>query len=125
MNRDEFIKGYFEFKKSALAVAAKARREGILGLGSVIDGEKADERGIFHYGLRFAVDGVAYEIIEKILSNIIEQEKDDYSHRFKIIQKEAVMAVHAGLNPQILRYILNSYTDLSIRDEDAQEETGG
>ena len=117
MNRDEFIKTYTEFVKTASGVAAKARREGLLALDGDVDREKAAQRDIFHHGLQFAVDGVAYEIIDKILSNIIAQEKDDYSRTFKTIQKEAVLNIQQGFNLKILYYILNSYTDLPIKDD--------
>ena len=117
MTREEFAKAYAEFAKIALAFAEKARREGLLALEDSLDGEKVGSRDIFYYGLRFVVDGVAPEIIDKILSNIIEQGKDDYSRRFKTIQKEAVLDMQDGYNPEILRRLLNSYTDIPIKDE--------
>jgi hypothetical protein len=117
MNREEFIKAYSELVKNAVAIAAKARREGLLGLDSDIDREKAAMRDIFHYGLQFAVDGVACEIIDKILSNIIAQEEDGYTRILKTIQKEAAFCVQQGFNPKLLYYTLNSYTDLPIKDD--------
>jgi len=117
MNRNEFIKAYHDFIDTALGTALKARREGLLAIERDLDQKKADERDIFHYGMRFVFDGIVPEIIDKILSNIIEQEKDEYSHRLKIIQKEAVMGIQQGTNYKMLHYVLNSYTDLTIADE--------
>jgi flagellar motor component MotA len=120
MNREEFIKAYHDFIDTALGIALKARREGILALDGDVDREKAGQRDIFHYGLQFAVDGVASEIIDKIISNIAAQEKDEYTRILKTIQKEAVMGIQQGFNHQLLHYVLNSYTDLPIMDEETK-----
>jgi flagellar motor component MotA len=117
MTKDEFTKAYTEFVQTATAIVLKARRESILGLSDDIDGEKAGTRDIFHYGLQFVVNGDAPELIDKILSNIIEQEKDEHTRTFKTIQKEAVIGIQAALNPFLLGCLLNSYTDISVRDE--------
>ena len=122
MNRDEFITAYNDFTDTALRLAVKARREGILVLDGDVDREKAEERDVFHYGLSFVIDGVASEIIEKILSNIVAQEKDEYTRILKTIQKEAVMGIQAGDNPKLLHCVLNSYTDLPIKNEEEQYE---
>ena len=118
MTRDELVTAYIDFLKTALGLVAKARREGILGLDSDVDREKAAQRDIFHYGLQFAVDGTAPELTDQILTNIIEQEKDELTAKLKTIQKRAVLAIAEGLGPEIVRYILNSYTDLTIEEED-------
>jgi len=121
MTREEFITSYKDFAKTALNIAAKARRTGLLDLEKDVDQEEVRKRHIFYYGLRFVVDGVNQSIIDKILSNIIEQESDDYSRRLKTIQKEAVLSIQDGFNPQILRHILNSYTDLPLNDDEQDE----
>jgi len=118
MNRDEFIAAYLDFLKTALGLAAKALRESILVLDRDVDEEKTARRDIFHYGLKFAVDGTAPELIDQILSNIIAQEKDGYTAVLKTIQKHTVLAIMDGFNPELLRPILNSYTDLTIEEED-------
>ena len=117
MNRNEFVKAYHDFIDTALGAALKARREGLLAIERDLDQKKADERDIFHYGMRFVLDGIVPQIIDKILSNIIEQEKDEYSRKLKIIQKEAVLSIQQGDNHKMLHYVLNSYTDLTIADE--------
>ena len=122
MSRDEFIKAYIDFTQTAIPLAIKARREGLLALGADVDGGKAGRRDIFHYGLHFAVNGFAPEIIDKILSNIIAQETDDYTRTFKIIQKEAVMGIQASDNPFILSCMLNSYTDIPVKDAPFPDE---
>jgi flagellar motor component MotA len=100
-----------------LNCAEKARREGILALEEDFDQGKIDERDIFAYGLSFVVDGTDSALIEKILSNIIAQEKDEDSRILKMIQKEAVLAIQEGLSPRILFHLLTSYTDIPLNDE--------
>jgi flagellar motor component MotA len=119
MNKVEFAEQYTAFMKRALEIAQKARRESLLCLGSVIDNEKADQRDIFEYGLRFAYEGTDLSIIEKILGNIIAQEKDEYTHLYKTIQREAVCGIHQGDNAKIIFSKLNSLTDLPLTDDKA------
>ena len=118
MNRDEFVKQYTVFVKYAITLAQKARREGLLALENGIDMIKADERDIFEYGMRFAVDGYDPRIIEKILGNIIGQEKDEYKRILKTIQMEAVFGIQMGDNPKIMYYKLNSLTDIPLKDDE-------
>ena len=117
MNRAEFVESYVTILEKALSCSEKARREGLLALEEGLDQEKADERDIFIYGLRFVVDGTDSVLIDKILSNIIAQEKDEYSRILKTIQKEAVLAIQEGLNPRILFHLLTSYADIPLNDE--------
>ena len=117
MNHAEFVERYITILENILNCAEKARREGLLALEEGFDPEKTGERDIFEYGLRFVIDGTDKELIEKILSNIIAQEKDEYLRVLKTIQKEAVLAIQEGLNPRILIHVLNSYTDIPLNDE--------
>jgi len=116
MNRTEFIGHYAAFLRKALPLAQLARRQGLLSLAC--DPEKVKERDVFEYGLSFVIDGIALEFIEKILNNIIAQEKDEYARIYKTVQKEAVMGIQQGLNPDLLYSILNSLTDLPLKDDD-------
>jgi hypothetical protein len=119
MNRDEFIEQYTAFAERALKLATKARREGILSLERDIDQQKVNERDIFEYGLSFVVDGTERSIIEKILGNIVTQEKDDYTLFYKTIQMEAALEIQQGTNPKMLYFILNSFTDIPLKDDKA------
>ena len=122
MNRNEFTGKYSEFAKIALASAFKARGEGLLSLEDELNREKIDSREIFEYGMQFVIDGNDPELIGEILSNIIEQEKDEYTRIYKTIQKKAVLAIQSGINPRMLFYILNSCTDLPLKDDPSAEE---
>jgi len=120
MTRNEFVETYFKTAKRILMCAEKARREGLFSLEKELSSEKADERDIFEYGLRFAIDGVDPEIIGKILSNIIAQEKDEYARLLKTIQMEGVLRIQEGVNMRLLHCLLNSYTDLSLKEDAPQ-----
>jgi flagellar motor component MotA len=91
-------------------------------LDDELDHEMADMRDIFEYGLRFVVDGTEREIIDKILSNIIKQEKDEQAQILKTIQKEAVLMIQEGSNPRMLYVLLNSYTDISIKEDEIKAD---
>jgi flagellar motor component MotA len=109
MTQVEFANKYDEFLLLAMGCSEKARREGFLALEEKLDQEKIAERDIFYLGLCLAIDRVNIEIIEKILSNIVKQENDEYMLLFKNIQKEAVLSIQEGLNPRLLATLLLSY----------------
>jgi flagellar motor component MotA len=118
MTHDEFVKNYTEIVGHALDYSEKARREGLLALEEALDQEKRDGRDIFEYGLSFVIDGVDAEIIEKLLSNIIKQEKDEDLRTLKTIQKEAALMIQCGVNPALMCSVLNSYTDITIKEDE-------
>jgi chemotaxis protein MotA len=119
MNRNEFVEMYISIVQRALNFAETARREGLLALEEELDAQKADERDIFEYGIRFVIDGTDRETIEKILSNIVKQEKDESMYILKTIQKEAVLAIQEGIvRPMLLYCLLNSYTDIIIKEDE-------
>jgi flagellar motor component MotA len=124
MNRDEFVKKYYEIVRRAMEFSEEARREGLLALEGKFDHKKIDDRDIFEYGIRFVIDGTDQQFIDKILSNIISQEKDDNMRTLKTIQKEAVLRIQSGENPRMLYYLLNSYTDIPLREDELKEAYG-
>ena len=112
MKRDEFIEKCCKTIAQAISFAEKARREGLLALEDVLEDIETDEnRGILKYGLRLVVDGTEKEFIDKVLTNIIEHEKDDYARRLKIIKKEAVLMILEGMNTRLIAIMLLSYLD--------------
>jgi flagellar motor component MotA len=121
MTHDEFVKNYTEIVEHAMNYAEKARREGLLALEEELDQEKIDNRDVFEYGMRFVVDGTDAEIIEKLLSNIIKQEKDEELRTLKTIQKEAALMIQCGANPALMCSVLNSYTDITIKEDETQK----
>ena len=122
MNSVEFNEAYKHIAKRAVTFIEKARREGLLSLEDNLDKAKAKKRDIFEYGMMFAIDGTDSKYIEKILSNIINQEKDNYMIMLKTIQKEAVLAICEGVNPRMLINIINSYSEFSLDEDEIFKE---
>jgi flagellar motor component MotA len=122
MNRDEFVKKYYDIARRAMEFSEKARREGLLALEGKLDHKKINDRDVFEYGIRFVIDGTDQGLIDRILSNIINQEKDENLRTLKTIQKEAVLRIQDGMNPRQLFALLNSYTDISLREDELKPE---
>jgi flagellar motor component MotA len=118
MSRDEFVRKYKEIVGRALSWCEKVHREGLLALEDCLNRRKIHERDIFEYGMRFVIDGTDAEIIEKILSNIVKQEKDEDMLILKNIQKAAVFGIQQGLYTRMLYAILNSYTDITLIEDE-------
>jgi flagellar biosynthesis protein FliR len=83
-----------------------------------------DKRDILHYGLSLVIDGIANEIIEKILSNIVNQEKDEYMAILKNIQKEAVLMIQMNFNTRIIYAVLHSFTNIPIQEDEVPKKMG-
>jgi flagellar motor component MotA len=83
----------------------------------MIDGEKAKQRDVLEYSIRFIVDGFDSKFLEKVLSNIIRQEEDKYTRLLMEIKKEAALQLQEGLNPRCFFVLLNSYTDIPLNDD--------
>jgi flagellar motor component MotA len=100
-----------------MLLSEKARTEGLLALDDVIDFDKAGQRDIFEYGLKFVVDGTDALVIRDILSLIIKQEKDKYARLLMDIKAEAVLSIQSGDNPHIFASKLNAHTDIALADD--------
>ena len=111
MERGEFEKVYLAIVEQALKWNEFSYRHGLLDLEDMLDEAKVDERDIFHYGMRFVVDGTDEAFIDKVLSNIIAQEMDGDKKLLKIVQKEAVLRIQDGMNTYLLAILLGSYVD--------------
>jgi flagellar motor component MotA len=98
MNDDDFVKEYKALVERALLLIEKATREGLLSIEEMIDEEKFLQRDIFEYGLTLVCEGHDFELIDKLLTNIVELETDKNKKLFKKIQQEAVLAILVGLS---------------------------
>jgi flagellar motor component MotA len=121
MTHEEFVKTYNEIVERAFRSSNKARREGLLALEDDADMEKINDRDIFEYGMQLVIDGTELQTIDGILSNIINQEKDEYMRILKSIQKEAVLSLQQGDNPRILYLKMNSLTDIKFKDDEMRK----
>ena len=117
MNSPVFVAKYQIIVEKALQSANKARREGLLALENELDQAKIDARDIFEYGLRFFLDGTDRSYIDEILSNIINQEKDEQLRTLMNIQKRAVLCIQAGDNPRLTYALLNSLADIPLNED--------
>ena len=117
MNHQEFVEKYQTIAEKALRLSITTRREGLLALDAALDQEKIDARDIFEYGLRFVVDGTDASFIDAMLSNIINQEKDEQLRTLMRIQKTAVLGIQEGMNPRMIYALMNSLTDIPLRED--------
>jgi flagellar motor component MotA len=115
MTYDEFTEAYFNFLELALNWSKKARKEGLLSLENDIN-PLYIERDIFMYGMRFVVDGIDSEFVDKMLTNIIKHEKDTYESLLMTIKKEAVLTIQAGYFYLLMAHLLSSYVDIPLND---------
>jgi flagellar motor component MotA len=116
MNAEEFKKKYNHIVERAITFSDEARRKGLLALEDQIDEEKLMQRDVFEWGIRLTVDGTDCEIINKVLTNIINLEENNDEKVLKNIQKEAVLGIQGGQNPRLLVTLLNSYVNFGFED---------
>jgi len=120
MDRKKFLEKYAEIVGLAAQFAEISRREGMLSLEDKLEDMPAEgDRDIFKYGIRFAVDGTDSSLIDKLLTNLVNQEKDQDKRVLKTLQKEAVIMIQQGYNPRLMVAMLNSYTDISLAENEA------
>jgi flagellar motor component MotA len=119
MTHDEFIAEYKTIKQYIMKKSEKARREGLLALEDDLNQERIEQRDIFEYGLRFVIDGTEWRVIDNVLSNIIAQETDEDKRKLMNIEKDAVWSIQQGDNPRLLLAILNSHSNLSLKEDGA------
>jgi len=106
---EKFTECLADIIKRAYQFTRKRKIEGLPVLENDLDANKLAQKDIFEFGIRLAADGVNSEYIEKILSNMIEQEKDEKIIRLKKMQKEAVLCIRDGITAYLLLNRLMSY----------------
>ena len=99
MKRNEFLESLAGTIRSAAALSAKARSEGLLALEDELEGI---DDAFMKLGLRLMIDGTDAEILDEILSIRIGMENDDDVRLLKTMQKEAVLSIQRGENTKIL-----------------------
>jgi flagellar motor component MotA len=117
MTKEEFISEYHVIAERAIFLADKARGKGLLALEDEIDLEKHNDRDILEYGLQLIVDGICFEQVDRILSNIVAQEEDKEKRTLKTIQKTIVLSLHNGDSPRVFMALVNSLSPLSLNDD--------
>jgi flagellar motor component MotA len=117
MTHDEFIVEYQKLAPRIFQLYETSRKNGLLALEEIMDVEKVKQRDILEYSIRFILDIIDPDILEKLLSNIVRQEEDKYTRLLMEIKKEAALLLQKDLNSRLWLALLNSYTDIPFYDD--------
>ena len=102
------------FVKRAVSLLKISRKKGLLALEEYLDHDALAARDVFERGLLFTIMGWDWENIEKVLSNLIEQENDPVKKNLAQAKNAAVKSICTGDHPYISIRILCAYFDESI-----------
>jgi flagellar motor component MotA len=114
MNENSFTEEYNAIFERALIFSIISRSIGLVSLNNLLNKEKYNQRDIFEYGMRMVMDGRTPELIDKILTNIINLETDKERKFLKNIQKDAVLSIQQGISSEELMRIMNSYVNIEL-----------
>jgi len=114
MNETDFIVEYNAIFERSLVFSIISRSFGLLSLENVLDKKKCNQRDIFEYGMFLVLNGRPPEIINKILTNIINLEKDNEKIILKNIQKDVVLSIQQGITQEEIMWIMNSYVNIEL-----------
>jgi flagellar motor component MotA len=93
MTKEEFNAESSAIKERAAVLAKKNKEQGIFSLEDEIDKEKYYKRDILDYGLGLIIDGTSPDIIDKILTNIVNLETDADKKALAELKKKAVLEI--------------------------------
>jgi hypothetical protein len=116
MDNNDFVKEYTDLVERGFLLIEKATSDGILSIEEMIDEEKFVQRDVFEYGLKLICEGLDYEFINMVLTNIVELEADEKKKLFKKIQKEAALAILVGSHKKEFLIILNSFVNIDVEN---------
>jgi len=112
---EDFIKEFNRILERTRFISGKTLKEGMLCLDDYIDAEKLNQRDIMELGLKLTCNGMDALVIDSILSNIINLENNKKRMVLKTVQKNAVLAIHAGYDAKTIEMLLN-IDDARIRN---------
>ena len=116
MNDEKFAKEYKALVERVITLCEKAMREGLLSVEELIDRNKFYQRDVLELGLQLVINGMLPEIIDTILTNIVELEQDKNKKLLKNIKKGVVLGFESGHHPATMMLLLNSYVNIGIED---------
>jgi len=114
MTRKKFIGDFTAFILCAVRLNEVRRKFGLSSLENEV--EDLDDE-FFKQGLRLVIDEAEPAIIDEILSNKINFEKNRYSRLYKNIVKRTVLGIQEGLTTRILVFVLLSLANLPQKDQ--------
>jgi len=104
---EDFKKEFSRILERTKFISDKTLKEGMLCLDDYIDAEKLNQRDIMELGLKLTCNGMDALVIDRILSNIINLETNKKRMILKTVQKNAVLAIHAGYDAKTIEMLLN------------------
>jgi flagellar motor component MotA len=114
MIENDFMEEYNAIFERALIFSILSRSMGLVSLDNLLDKEKYNQKDTFEYGMRLVMGGRTHELIDKILTNIINLETDKDKKLLKNIQKDAVLSIQQGISSEELMWIMNSYVNIEL-----------
>jgi flagellar motor component MotA len=112
-NKD-FLNCYNAIFERSISVLLKANTIGLAAVSDEFGGYQYNKNDLFEYGLRLVIDGKEPDLIQNILSNIINLETDNRVKLLKNIMKDAVLMIQQGADAKYLALLLNSYVNIDI-----------
>ena len=120
MNEKDFMEEYDTILKRTLIFSILSNSMGLVSVKKLLNEEKYYQRDIFEYGMKMVMDGRTAELINKILTNIINLETDKEKKILKNIQKDSVLSIQQGISSEELMWIINSYVNIEL-DKDRKK----
>jgi len=114
MNEIDFMVEYNAIFERSLVFSIISRSFGLVSLENVLDKKKCNQRDIFEYGMLLVLDGRPPEMIDKILTNIINLEMDNQKKLLKNMQKDVVLLIQQGITQKEIMWVMNSYVNIEL-----------
>ena len=114
MNEKDFMAEYNAIFERSIIFSAISRCMGLVSLEKILNKDRYNQRDIFEYGMRLALNGRPSEFIDKILSNIINLETEKDKKILKNIQKDVVLSIQQGITTEEIMWIMNSYVNIDL-----------
>jgi len=114
MNEIDFMVEYNAIFERSLVFSIISRSFGLASLENALDKKKCNQRDIFEYGMLLVLDGRPPEIIDKILTNIINLEMDNQKKLLKNMQKDVVFLIQQGITQKEIMWVMNSYVNIEL-----------
>jgi predicted sugar kinase len=114
MNENDFMAEYNAIFERSLVFSIISSSLGLVSIQDLLDKKKCNQRDIFEYGMMFVLNGRIPEMIDKILTNIINLETDKEKRILKNIQKDAVLSIQQGISSEQIMWIMNSYVNIDL-----------
>ena len=114
MNEGDFMVEYNAIFERSLVFSIISRSFGLVSLENALDKKKCNQRDIFEYGMLLVLDGRPPEMIDKILTNIINLEMDNQKKLLKNMQKDVVLLIQQGITQKEIMWVMNSYVNIEL-----------